>query len=146
MQGAKPPNNFRAVHRHHFTTGKTLADNATGFGIATFLLEGRHQDGVIDDEKIGITRGHHLILDDEWLWHGKRYDFQRPAPHGGEALQSFEVLREDTMIRTPAILLHTGYDTIGAEEAGDIVDVAIGIVAFDAIAQPKDPAHAKGVC
>ena len=42
------------------------------------------------------------------------------------------------MVRIGAVRLDDGHDRAGRDEAREVVDVAVGVVALDALAEPED--------
>ena len=49
------------------------------------------------------------------------------------------------MVRVGAIRLDDGHDGVGRDEPREVVDVAVGVVALDALAEPEDLADAEAV-
>ena len=79
MDGSEPDDEVRAIDRHDFSSGKDRPDNAGRLAVPR-IVEGRHQDASVDDEKISVTAGQPVPLPiTVLLRHGQRHDIERIA-------------------------------------------------------------------
>src|SRR5688500_1105077 len=76
VEGAEAPDQMVAIDRDDFATGETTSDDVARLSIALLLLERRHEDRAVDDQKIRVARGHALPLKRERLRHWQRDDLE----------------------------------------------------------------------
>ena len=77
--------------------------------------------------------------------HRQRDDPQRPAVLVGHASRAAPGSPAAARSSRRRIVLDHRDDRVGLDEAGQVVDVAVGVVAHDAVAEPEDLRHAEEV-
>src|SRR5258706_6866563 len=123
MQRPESPDQFITIDWDDLALGKASTDNRTGFGVALFLPERRHEHVHVDDEKICIARRHTLSLKCEWPWHRQCDDAELFARRRAEASQPLEVFCQDPVVRITPVRFDARDEAIGLEESRDVVDV-----------------------
>ena len=83
-----------------------------------------------------------LILTHDFSRHWQCDDFQRRAADFQTA-QPLQIFLKRFVIRIVTTLFHHSHDGSLRDEPGEIIDVSVGVVAFDAVAEPKDFADAE---
>ena len=79
MDRTEPDDEVRAIDRHDFSSGKDRPDNARRLAVPG-VVEGRHEDASVDDEKIRVTARQPVPLPiTAPLRHRQRYDIERIA-------------------------------------------------------------------
>lgn len=74
VDGAVLTDDDTGVDRDDVPTGEGFADDAAGCGIEVGLGVGRHEDGSVDDEEIGVGGWQSLIIVVACPWHWERLD------------------------------------------------------------------------
>ena len=75
--------------------------------------------------------------------HRERFDFERAAVLIAHRAEAREVVLKDFVIHVGGIVLDDGDDRVGRDEAREVVDVSVGVVAGDAVAEPQHVGHAE---
>ena len=70
---------------------------------------------------------------------------RRPALFVAHLAQPHQVVAQRLVVLVPRVVLDDGDDRVLLDEAGEVVDVAVGVVADDAVAEPEDVADAEVV-
>src|SRR5204863_5059597 len=76
------------------------------------------------------------------LRHRQLDDRQRPAAHAQRA-ELTQVRGQHGVVRVGAVRLDDGDHRVAPYEPGQVVDVAVGIVTFDAFAEPQNLVDAE---
>ena len=77
--------------------------------------------------------------------HRQRDHPERPAILVGHSAEPLQVLLERLVVFVGRVVLDHRDDGALVDEAGEVVDVAVGVVARDAVAQPEDLGDAEVV-
>ena len=120
------------------------------------VVERRQDDAAVDDEEVEVGRGGlvagpprdralgavdapGLVLGD---LHDRRHrhgdDLERAALRVGGLAQHAQVVLQELVAPVVLVLGDGGQHDAGPHEAGDVVDVAVGLVGVDALGQPDD--------
>src|ERR1700682_1423546 len=102
------------------------------------VVERRNHDQLVGDVKIGIAGGQALIIEINWRGHGKSFNAKGAAVEVFHGLQQGEIFLKGNVVSVVGILFDDGDDGSRADEAGEIVDMAMRVVTGDAIFQPED--------
>ena len=94
------------------------------------IVEGRHQHQSIGDVKIGVAGGQPLSAKDNGA--GKRQfdDLQLASLKISGGAQAAQVFLQRFVVGVAHVGLDNGEDGIGGDEAGDVIHVAVGVVAL----------------
>ena len=135
MYRAQTVDHCTAVDADDFAVGKDALYDVKGNGVV-FAAECRDEDDAVADIEVGVACGKGVFVVD-FIGHGDCDDFERVAVGIGCGFEYFEVFFEDCVISAVAVFVFDGADDrIGVYEAGDVVDVSVGIVAFYAAVEP----------
>ncbi len=75
--------------------------------------------------------------------HRKSFDFEGAARLIAHRLEAREVVAQDGVVHIGGIVFEDGDDGVGRDEAREVVDVAVGVVAGDSVAEPQHVGHAE---
>ncbi len=111
------------------------------------LVEDRHEHRVVDDQEIRIARRQPVqppaTARPQRLRHLQRQHLDAASIRRAQIRQPLAVLLQRPVVRIALALLHHGQHHVLADEARDVVDVAVGVVAFDALPEPEDGLDAE---
>ena len=112
--------------------------------VVLLVAVGRDQQRAVDEVEVDVGGGEALavVLDD--AGHGDFDDVEtagRPGPRSVRA--AFEVVLEDLVVVVLRVIFDGGDDRVGVDEAGEVVDVAVGVVAGDSFAEPDRRASGR---
>ncbi len=107
------------------------------------VVEGRDQDEIVGDIEVGIAGGQALVVEDDRSRHGQLDDVERLASQIAGGAQAVEVFGEREVIFVVGAGLDAGEDGVFSDEAGDVVDVAMGVVAGGAPVEPENLVDAE---
>ena len=143
MEGAEAPDEFAAIDGDDAARGEGFMQRGDRPGIVAFAENREENDGIRDVE-ICVAGGEALAAAFDAAGHGERVDMQRGAVREAHRVKKIEVAVKRFEIRVVLVLLDGRQDGIPGNEACDVVHMAVGVVAFDAIAEPEDGFHAEG--
>ena len=135
MDGAEAPDEVSAVDGDHFALGQQRGDDLQGYAVVG-VVEDRDQHQVVGYIKVGVAGGQARSFVVDRLGHGQLDYAERAAFLVGGGVQAGQVLGQRGEVGVLAVGFHGGYDGVGADEAGDVIDVSVGIVAGDAAVEP----------
>ena len=96
------------------------------------MVKNRHDDGRVSDVEIGVTRGQARMPIADVAGH---WELQHIQPKRNEAVI---VLLQDFVVRVGRIVFECAQHGVFVDEAGDIVDVAVGVVAGYTFSKPEN--------
>jgi len=102
------------------------------------IVEGGHEHGGIADIKVGVTGGEAEALEVERAGHGQTDDMRASTVLQAHGFQAFAIFFQDAMVGIAGIAFLGEDDGAGIDETAEIVDVAVGVVAGDAAAEPEN--------
>src|ERR1017187_6801706 len=135
MEGAEAPDEVDGVDADDFAGGKAGGDDVEGVAILR-IIEGGDEDERVGDVEVGVAGGEALAGKVDRRGHGKLDDLERLAAKAAEAAEAVEVFGEEEMVLVGGVGFDAGEDGVFGDEAGDVVDVAVGVVAGAAAVQP----------
>ena len=128
--------------------GEAFGDDVEGVAVVA-VVEGGDEDEVVGDVEVGVAGREALALEDYGRGHGEFDDveglaltFASAVASGAEAI---EVFGEGKVVLVVGVLFDGGEDGVFADEAGDVVDVAVGVVAGAAFVEPDGLVDAEVV-
>ena len=137
-----------AIDGENLAAGELLGHDAEGAVVVFPLAEGGDEDGVVEYEEIhvgGGEDGQAPAGDFAGLWEVDGEDFVGTPGGGEEIFQAAHVAGEWGVVRGGGVGFVAGEDGVLVGETGEVVDVAVGVVAFDAFLQPEDFGDTEGV-
>ena len=137
MEGTQAPDEFGGVDADDAMLRHLALKDFEGKSVVGIAVR-REQHDAIGDVEIGVAGGETLAVVLDGPGHGQFDDAERLARGILHGVKPFEILLEDLEIGVLRILFDDGGDSIGIEETGEIIDMTIGVIADDAIAEPKD--------
>lgn len=145
MQGAEPPDEVVAINADRLAVGETGTDDFKRAGIGSGLAEGGHEHRAIDNEVIRVAGRNTLAIEAKGARHGQFDDVELLACRSAEAAESLQVGGKDLVVFILRIRFDAGDETVVFEKPGHVINVTIGIVADDALAEPEKAGHAEVV-
>ena len=129
--------------------GEALDEGVEGEAIVG-VVKGGDEDEIVCDVEVGVTSGKTLILEDDGGGHWKGTDGEGFVVKRAGLVETLQVFREGEMVFIGGVGLDAGEDSvsqvIGAgHEAGDVVDVAVGVIAGAAAVEPDNLIDAEEV-
>ncbi len=141
MKCAKAPNQFAAIDPDDVTIRKTFAqDRECGF--IGRIGERRRKHAGICDVEVRIASRQPQAFAHDLLRHWQRNDFNR-ATVNFHCLQAREIFLKWLVIFVVTIFFDDRHNRSFGNKTREIVDVAIGIVAGDAVAKPENIANSQ---
>ena len=102
------------------------------------VVEGGDEDETVRDVEVGVAGGEALAFEGDRRGHGELNYFEWFPCEVAEAAEAVEVFGEGEMVFVVGVGLDGSEDLVFADEAGDVVDVAVGVVAGAAFVKPDD--------
>ena len=128
--------------------GKQRGDDVEGVAVVG-VVEGGDEDERVGDVEVGVAGGQALAFEEDGRGHGEFDDLEGLAFVGAvrlrKAAEAVEVLGEREVVLVGGVGLDAGEDGVFGDEAGDVVDVAVGVVAGAAAVEPEGLVDAEVV-
>ena len=137
MQRAESPDQVAGINGHDLARGEQLRQRVERNAIVR-IVEDRHQHHSIRDVEIRIAGGQAAAFEDDRARHRNLYDVEALAILVARRSQASQIVVQGRIIFVLLIRLDHRDDRVGRDEAGDVVDVAVRVVAGDALAEPDD--------
>ena len=101
------------------------------------VVEGGNEDDRVRDVEVGIAGGQALAFEVDGRRHRQRDDLVRIACKIARGVQARKVFSQWQVILVAGVWFDSGDDLIFCDEAGDVVDVAMRVIARAATIQPE---------
>ena len=137
VEGAEAPDEVDGVDADDFAVGEAGGDDVEGVAVVG-VVEGGDEDQAVGDVEVGVAGGEALVFEEDRRGHGEFDYFEGSVFEVAEAAEAVEVFGEGEMVFVVSVGLDAGEDFIFVDEAGDVVDVAVGVVAGAAFVEPED--------
>jgi len=137
VEGAEAPDEVYGVDAYDLAVGEAAGDDVEGVAVVA-VVEGGDEDERVGDVEVGVAGGEALALEDYGRGHGEFDDLEGFVLEVAEAAEAVEVFGEGEMVFVVGVGLDAGEDFIFVDEAGDVVDVAVGVVAGAALVEPEN--------
>ena len=128
--------------------GEAFGDDVEGVAVVG-VVEGGDEDEAVGDVEVGVAGGEALALEDYGRGHGEFDDVEGSVFILAGAIaglaEAVEVFGEGEVVLVVGVGLDGGEDGVFADEAGDVVDVAVGVVAGAAAVEPDGLVDAEVV-
>jgi hypothetical protein len=133
VHGAESPDQVAGKNRYYFSRGKYGGQGVEGNAIVG-IVEDWNQHDAVGDVEIGVAGGEAAVLEDYGRGHGELDYVERLALLVGHGSETAEIIAEWFVICVFGIGLDHGDYRVGSYEAGQVIDVAVSVVADDAFA------------
>ncbi len=120
-----------------FAGGEAGGDDVEGVAVVG-VVEGGDEDEAVGDVEVGVAGGEALAFEDDRGGHWELDDLEGVTCQVAEVAEAVEVFGEGQVIFVVGVGLDGGEDLVSGDEAGDVVDVAVGVVAGAAFVEPED--------
>ena len=144
MQRAQPPDQIHAVDSDHFAPRKYLRQNLQRHAVVG-IVEGGNQNQPIRNIEISVTCRQPLAVKDHRPRHRQLDQIKLLAVERARGLEPGEVFGQRRVVRIAHIRLDGGDNRRRPNEAGDVVDVAMRVVAGDAAIEPNHLVDAEKI-
>lgn len=138
MDGAEAPDEFGAVDADDFVLGQAGLKDVEGLAVVFLIAVGGDEERAVDEVEVDVGGGEAFSVIFDGGRHGDFDDFEGAAVLVAEGVELFADAFERFVIGVFGVLFGGEDDLGGGDEAGEVVDVAIGVVAFDAAGEPAD--------
>ena len=142
VQRAQAPDQVHAVDADHFAAGKNLGQHVQRHAVVGIVERG-HQHQAVGDVEVGVAGRQALAAKDDRPRHGQLDDGELLAVGSARGLEAREILGQRRVVRVARVRLDGGDDRGRPDEAGDVVDVAVGVVAGDAAVRARSPGRCR---
>ena len=147
MEGAEAPDEIGRVDAGDGAVGETGGDSGEGDAVVG-VVEGGHEDERVGDVEVGVGGGEALPVEDDGRGHGEGAEGEGLAVAVAGGAKAVEVFGEGEVVFVVDVGFDGGEDGVAGvagagDEAGDVVDVAVGVVAGTAAVEPEDVVDAE---
>ena len=142
MQGAEAEDEVDAVDADDLAIGEQLGQGIEGDAVGR-IVERRNEHDSVGDVEIGIAGRQPLALENNGRGMGSSTTWRGCAVLVAGVLQPAQVVLERLVVRVVGTRLDDGDDGSRPDEPRQVVDVAMGVVALDAPAEPDDMADSE---
>lgn len=127
-----------------FSVGEAGGDDVERVSVVG-IVEGGDEDRFVGDVEVCVAGRESLTVEDDRGGHGKLDDLERLAFVIAEGAEAFEVLGQRQMVLVVSAGFDAGDEGVVGDEAGDVVDVSVGVVAGGAAVEPDGLVDAEVV-
>src|SRR5208282_1934274 len=142
MNGAEAPDQIRRGYGDDRAAGEESGERRGRDGILCGF-EGRHQDCAVGYIKVRVRGGQARAVVDDGRGHRESFDVEGAAVLIAHRAEAVKVVTQHRVVHVGGIVLQDGDDGVGGDKAGEVVDVAVGVVAGDSVAKPQDVGYAE---
>ena len=145
VEGAEAPDEVGAVDAGDRAVGEAVGEGVEGDAVVG-VVEGGDEDEAVGDVEVGVAGGQALAFEDDGRGHGEGEDLEGLAVCRLRAAWRRSRFSASGRWFSSAVLGSTAVRMVfSADEAGDVVDVAVGVVAGAAAVEPEDLLDAEVV-
>lgn len=137
METTETPDDIGGVDADDFTVGETGFEDVGSFVVGEAAVGGE-DDFVVGDVEIGIAGREPLVVVEDHIRHGKLHDSGLLTIGKAATIESLEVLLQHIEVFVPTVVFYCGDNSVRRDEATEVINVAVGVVAHDSVAQPND--------
>jgi len=124
--------------------GEAVRDDVEGVAVVG-VVEGGDEHQIVGDIEVGVAGWEALVVEDHRGGHGQLDDTELLAVGIAGGAEPVEVFRQGEMVFVVGVGLDAGEDGVFGDEAGDVVDVAVRVVAGCAPVEPENLVDAEVV-
>ena len=144
VHGAEAPYEISAVDGDDLAGGEDLGESVESNAVIG-VVEYWNENSPVRDIEIGVACGQAATLENYRARHGEFDDLKLLAVLIGSCAEAAEVFGEGRMVGIGSVGFHHGDDCARGNEAGDVIDMAVSVVASDALTEPDDFLNAEVV-
>src|ERR1035437_94986 len=140
VEGTQAPDEVDGVDADDFAVGEAGGDDVERAAVIR-SIEGGDQYQAVGDVEVGVAGREALAFEDDGRGHGEFDDLEwldlvRAICVAGGA-EAVEVFGEREVVLVGGVDFDRGEDGVLGDESGDVVDVAVGVVASAAAVEPE---------
>jgi len=143
VEGAEAPDEVGAIDADDASVGEEVLQGVERGFVGGWIAIGWQENDVIGDIEIGVAGRETLAAVFDDARHGQLDDAEGSAVLIAHGFQAHEVFLEGRVVDVVGIVLESSHDGGWVHETGEVVDVTIGIIAGDAVAEPEDVGDAE---
>ena len=145
MHRAEAPDQIDGMDADDLAVGEEAGQGVQSDAVGR-VVEGRDEHEAVGDVEVGVAGREPLAFEDDRAGHRQRDDLGAAGRPGRVAARSRRRFScERLVVRVVRVGLDDRDDRLGVDEPGEVVDVAVGVVAGDPPAEPDDVADAQVV-
>ena len=137
VETAESPDDVGAVDADDLAVGKTLFEDISGTSVVDALV-GWEDDFAVGDVEVGVGGWQTLVFVNHHIRHGQFNNGGLFAICQATLFQKLEVLLQGFVVLVPFVFLNGGDDGVGVDKSRKVVNMSVGVVAHNAVAQPDD--------
>src|SRR6266849_647348 len=135
VQCAEPPDQISAVDADDLAVGEEVSEDVEGEAVVGIVEDGNENEA-IGNVEIGVAGGEAASFEEHWAGRGEFDDGERLAILVGGGAEAADVFAQRLVVGVVGVGFDDGDDGVRRDEASEIIDVAVGVVAGDAGAEP----------
>src|SRR5579863_6894270 len=144
VESAEAPDEIDRMDADDFAAGECGGDGVEGDAVVGIVKCGHEHDAVSDIE-VGVAGGQALVAKYDRARQRELDEVELLAGGRARGFEAGEVVGERLVVGVAGVGFDDGKDGVGRGEARDVVDMAVGVVAGDATAEPDDLIDAEVV-
>ncbi len=133
VQCAEPPDQISAVDADDLAVGEEVSEDVEGEAVVGIVEDGNENEA-IGNVEIGVAGGEAASFEEHWAGHGEFDDGERLAILVGGGAEAADVFAQRLVVGVVGVGFDDGDDGVRRDEASEIIDVAVGVVAGVAVA------------
>ena len=133
MERAEAPDDVGGVYAYDFTVGEASLENISRFVVGQTAV-GREDDLVVGDIEVGIGGRQALVVVENNIGHRQLDNRGLFAAGQTAALKHTEIFLQGFVVLIPRVMFDDSDNSIGRHKTSQVVDMAVCVVADDAIA------------
>ena len=138
MNRAQAPDELDAVDANDFVSGKMFLEDLQCQPIVLPVPVYRHKKRSVDEVKVDVGGGEPLAVVLDHAGHGDLDDPERLAILIAKRFDPPAIFFQNLIILILFVRFDAHDDRLRVDESGQVVDMAVGVVASDAVAEPGD--------
>ena len=140
MERAETPNDISGVDADDFAVGEEGFEDVGGLIVGEATIGGKN-DLSIGNVEVGVGSREALVVIEDDVGHGKFNNGGLFAVGEAATVEHSKILLQGLIVLVPGIFFDDGNDGVGRDKAREVVDMAVGVIAHNAVAQPDDIFH-----
>src|SRR6266478_7815733 len=139
---AEAEHQVAAINRDEFAAGEKSCKSVEGDAVVG-IIEYRNEYNFVRDIKVGVTAREPLVVEENRRGRRQRFNAQRFAALVFCRFQKREIFLQCGIVGVGFIFFNNRDHGCGIYEAGEIIHMAVRVVAGDPVFQPNDVRHAE---
>ena len=142
VHGAESPDQIAGIDGDDFARGEQFRQRVQSDAVVGIIEDG-DEDNAVRNIEVRVAGGKAALLEDHGTRHGKFGDGQGLAVLIAGGAEAAKILAQRLVIDVTGVIFHYGYNRMRGDEAGEVVDVAVGVITGDATAEPDSVLSAQ---